>query len=243
MPRPSRAGAPHTGQSPAAGAGQRPIRVILADDHRVVTDALSRALSSQPGIRIVGGAASVAEVRELAGTPVDVVLMDYRFPDGTGVQAIRAIRAKSPGARVVMLTALDDDQTILDSVQAGADGYITKDRNIDDVVKAVRDAYAGAMLLPGSIIAMIASHVAAAHEHPVEQSSAETLTTRELQVLTALSEGLSTPDLCAHLGITPNTLRTHVQNIMAKLRVHSKLEAVAFALRNRLIEPPRRADR
>jgi DNA-binding NarL/FixJ family response regulator len=213
--------------------------VILADDHRVVTDALARVLSAQPDIRIVGIAATVAEVRELAGTPVDVVLMDYRFPDGTGVQALRSIRSRSPGARIVMLTALDDDETILDSVQAGADGYITKDRNIEDVVNAVRDAHAGAMLLPASVIRMIASRVAAAHERSAEPSTVDPLTTRELQVLTALSEGLSTPGVCAQLGITPNTLRTHVQNIMAKLHVHSKLEAVAFALRHRLIEPPR----
>ena len=219
--------------------GARPIRVILADDHRVVTDALSRVLSAQPDIQIVGVAASVAEVRELAGTPVDVVLMDYRFPDGTGLQAIRPIKTRSPGARVVMLTALDDDETILDSVQAGADGYITKDRNVDEVVQAVRDAHAGAMLLPPAVIRMIASRVAAAHERPAESVTVEPLTGRELEVLKALSEGLSTPGVCAQLGITPNTLRTHVQNIMAKLRVHSKLEAVAFAIRHRLIEPPR----
>ena len=239
MPRPPRTGTPTDGPSPATGASTRPIRVILADDHRVVTDALSRVLSSVHDIRIVGIAATVAEVRELAGTPVDVVLMDYRFPDGTGVQALRAIRSRSPGARVVMLTALDDDETILDSVQAGADGYITKDRNIDDVVNAVRDAHAGAMLLPASVISMIASRVAAAHERQAETPAADPLTGRELQVLEALSEGLSTPGVCARLGITPNTLRTHVQNITAKLHVHSKLEAVAFALRHGLIEPPR----
>lgn len=239
MPRDPRVGARPGGSSPSSGAGTRAIRVILADDHRMVTDALKRVLSSEPDIRIVGTASTVAEVRDLSSTPVDVVLMDYRFPDGTGVQAIRAIRARSPGARIVMLTALDDDETILDSVQAGADGYLTKDHNIEDVVDAVRAAHAGAMLLPPSVIRMIASRVAAAHERPVEPMSAEALTPRELQVLTALSEGLSTPGVCAQLGITPNTLRTHVQNIMAKLHVHSKLEGVAFALRHGLIEPPR----
>jgi len=239
MAREPRAGTPRSGPAPVSGAAVRQIRVILADDHRVVTDALARVLSAQPDIRIVGVAATVAEVREMASTPVDVVLMDYRFPDGTGVQAIRAIRLRSPGARIVMLTALDDDETILDSVQAGADGYLTKDHNIEDVVNAVRDAHAGAMLLPPSVIRMIASRVAAAHDRPPEATSAEQLTARELEVLTALSEGLSTPGVCAQLGITPNTLRTHVQNIMAKLHVHSKLEAVAFALRHRLIEPPR----
>jgi len=166
-------------------------------------------------------------------------LMDYRLPDGTGAEATRAIKARWPAARVVMLTALNDDETVLESIQAGADGYLTKDRAVEEVVNAVRAANAGEPLLPRSVIVGIAQRVASARDRGLERRQVEPLTPRELEVLKTLAEGLSTPEICDRLFIAPNTLRTHVQNIMGKLRVHSKLEAVAFALRHRLVEPPR----
>jgi DNA-binding NarL/FixJ family response regulator len=213
--------------------------VLLVDDHRLIPGALAHVLSHEPDMRVVGIAASVAETREVAKDPVDVVLMDYRLPDGTGVDATRIIKARWPNARVVMLTAVDDDEVVLESIQAGADGYLTKDRAVEDVVATVRAAHAGATLLPRSVIVSIARRVAAARDRQVDKPPIETLTRRELEVLRALVEGLSTPEICERLFITPNTLRTHVQNIMGKLHVHSKLEAVAFALRHRLVEPPR----
>jgi two-component system NarL family response regulator len=213
--------------------------VLLVDDHRLLIESLARVLALEPDIRIVGTATSVAEAREAAREQVDVVLMDYRLPDGTGVDATRAIKTRWPASRVVMLTAIDDDETVLESIQAGADGYLTKDEAVDDVVATVRAAHAGATLLPRSVIIAIARRVAEARDRQAERSPVEALTRRELEVLRALTEGLSTPEVCDHLSITPNTLRTHVQNIMGKLHVHSKLEAVAFALRNKLVEPPR----
>jgi len=199
-------------------------------------------LAREPDIEVVGVAGSVAQAKELARERLDVVLMDYRLPDGTGADATRAIKARWPVARVVMLTAVKDDETVLESIQAGADGYLTKDRAADDVVQAVRAAYAGETLLPRSVILEIARRVAAAKEKTDDRRMIEPLTPRELEVLRALTDGLSTPEICEKLYIAPNTLRTHVQNIMGKLRVHSKLEAVAFALKNRLVEPPRAED-
>jgi two-component system NarL family response regulator len=216
-----------------------PIRVLLVDDHQLLTGSLSQVLSSEPDITVVGVAGTVADARALSRDRLDVVLMDYRLPDGTGAEATRAIKSRWPGARVVMLTALADDETVLESIQAGADGYLTKDRAVEDVVSAVRDAHAGETLLPRSVIMGIAQRVAAARDRNADRQHIEPLTPRELEVLRALTEGLATPEICERLFIAPNTLRTHVQNIMGKLHVHSKLEAVAFALRNRLVEPPR----
>jgi DNA-binding NarL/FixJ family response regulator len=220
----------------------KPIRVLLVDDHVLLTDALSQILVRETDIHVVGVAATVAEAKALARERLDVVLMDYRLPDGTGAEATRAIKARWPAARVVMLTALNDDETILESIQAGADGYLTKDHAVDEVVEGVRAAHAGETLLPRSVIVGIAQRVAAARDRGADRRQIEPLTPRELEVLRALSEGLSTPEICDRLFIAPNTLRTHVQNIMGKLRVHSKLEAVAFALRHRLVEPPRTED-
>jgi DNA-binding NarL/FixJ family response regulator len=220
----------------------KPIRVLLVDDHQLLTGALAKTMAYESDIQVVGVAGSVGEAKALARERLDVVLMDYRLPDGTGAEATRAIKARWPAARVVMLTALNDDETILESIQAGADGYLTKDRAVDEVVEAVRSAHAGETLLPRSVILGIAQRVAAARDRGSERRQLEPLTARELEVLRALTEGLSTPEICERLFIAPNTLRTHVQNIMGKLRVHSKLEAVAFALRHRLVEPPRTED-
>ena len=218
------------------------IRVLLVDDHQLLTDALAQLLAHESDIRVAGVARTVAEAKNAARDRVDVVLMDYRLPDGTGADATRAIKARWPAAKVIMLTAISDDETVLDSIQAGADGYMTKDRAIEDVVGAVRAAQAGEILLPRSVVFGIAQRVAAAREKGATRAPVEQLTPRELEVLRALSEGLSSKEICERLYIAPNTLRTHVQNIMGKLRVHSKLEAVAFALRHRLVEPPRSYD-
>jgi DNA-binding NarL/FixJ family response regulator len=223
-------------------AETRPIRVLFVEDHQLLADALSAMLAREPDIEVVGVAGTVADAKQLSRERLDVVLMDYRLPDGTGAEATRAIKARWPAARVVMVTALTDDETVLESIQAGADGYITKDRAAEDVVHAVRAAHAGETLLPRSVIVEIARRVAAARERGDERRMIEPLTPRELEVLRALTEGLSTPDICERLFIAPNTLRTHVQNIMGKLRVHSKLEAVAFALKYRLVDPPRSED-
>jgi DNA-binding NarL/FixJ family response regulator len=218
------------------------IRVLFVEDHQLLAEALSAMLAREPDMTVVGIAGSVTEAKALSRERIDVALMDYRLPDGTGAEATRAIKARWPAARVVMLTAVKDDETVLESIQAGADGYLTKDRAADDVVQAVRAAYAGETLLPRSVIVEIARRVAAARERGDDRRIVEPLTPRELEVLRALTDGLSTPEICERLYIAPNTLRTHVQNIMGKLRVHSKLEAVAFALKNRLVDPPQPED-
>jgi DNA-binding NarL/FixJ family response regulator len=223
-------------------ADSKRIRVLLVDDHQLLTGSLSQLLAKEPDIAVVGVAGTVAEAKAMARERLDVVLMDYRLPDGTGAEATRAIKARWPNARVVMLTALNDDETVLESIQAGADGYLTKDRAVEDVVGAVRSAQAGETLLPRNVILGIAQRIAAARDRGADRRQADPLTPRELEVLRALTEGLSTREICDGLFIAPNTLRTHVQNIMGKLRVHSKLEAVAFALRHGLVEPPKPED-
>lgn len=223
-----------------------PIRVLLVEDHQLLTDLLAQVLGREPDVQVVGVAASVSGAREFArdrrDVDVDVILLDFRLPDGTGVDAIRAMKDRWPAARIVMLTAVADDETILEAIQAGADGYLTKDRALDEIVGAVRAVHAGETLLPRSVILVIAHRVAEARQQGRENTNVEPLTPRELDVLQALAQGLSSQEISEQLRIAPNTFRTHVQNIMAKLRVHSKLEAVAFALRHRLVEPPKVTD-
>jgi DNA-binding NarL/FixJ family response regulator len=214
------------------------IRVLLVDDHQLLTDALAGLMRHAADLEVVGVAASVAEVREQARQPLDVALMDYLLPDGTGAEATREIKRRWPSAKVIMLTAIADDETMLDAVEAGADGYLTKERAGSEVVDAVRAAHAGEMLLPRAVAYELAQRVGAARSKAASNIEVHDLTPRELEVLRALVEGRSSRDICAELYIAPNTLRTHVQNLLAKLRVHSKLEAVALALRQQLVEMP-----
>ncbi len=219
------------------------IRVLLVDDHRAMADALGRLLATEPGITMVPAAYSAAEARARLREPVDVVLMDYALPDGTGAEVTRAVKARRPKAPVIMLTAHDDDETVLDSIQAGADGFLSKTASTDEVVAAIRSAHAGETLLPPAVIAKIALRVRMAKELGVDGPKIEPLTARELEILRLLSAGRTTREICTELSIAPNTLRTHVQNITGKLKVHSKLEAVVFALRYGLVEPPTPDDR
>lgn len=214
-----------------------PIRVLLVDDHRLFLDSLARLLEAVPEIAVACSSASVAGIGACGPGEVDVALVDYQLRDGTGIDAIRAVRARWPGARIVMLTGIEDEETLMATIRAGADGYLTKDRAAEDVVRTVRSAHAGATLLPEPVIAAIARRLAA----PAPAAPPDQLTPRELEILRALVEGLSTHETCVRLGISPNTFRTHVQNLTGKLGVHSKLEAVAHALRHGLVEPPRGA--
>ncbi len=214
------------------------IRVLVVDDHRVLAEALTAALSEEPDMDVVGIAGSVAEIPDHLASHVDVVLMDYMLGDGTGADGTRIVKARQPDAAVVILTAVSDGETILETVKAGADGYLTKDRALDDVVSSVRAAHAHEILLPRAVIMEIALRVAEARQNPPDAAPLEPLTPRELEVLRLLTEGLDSDAICDRLSIAPNTLRTHTQNMMSKLGTHSKLETVAFALRHGLVEPP-----
>lgn len=217
----------------------RSTRVLIVEDERLLAEMLSEVIAGEPDMLVVGVAGTVLAATALAARQPDVVLMDYRLPDGTGAHATQAIKARWATARVVMLSALYDDETVMESIQAGADGFLTKESAIDDVVAAVRSAHAGDVLLPAAVIAEIAWRVADARAHPSQPSVAKPLTARELAILRVLATGASSQAMCESLAISPNTLRTHTEHILHKLGVHSKLEAVVHGLRHGLLEPPR----
>jgi DNA-binding NarL/FixJ family response regulator len=212
--------------------------VLIVEDVGLLAEMLSEVISGEPDMQVVGVAGTVVAASALAAQHPDVVLMDYRLPDGTGADATRAIKARWATARVVMLSALHDDATIMESIQAGADGFLTKETAIDDVVAAVRRAHAHEILLPAAVISEIATRVAQAGANASPPFIAKPLTTRELGILRLLATGASTEAMCESLSVSPNTLRTHLDHILHKLGVHSKLEAVVFGLRHGLLEMP-----
>ncbi len=206
---------------------------------------MARALNSEAGIRVVGAVSAVGQLAARLGQGVDVVLMDYLLPDGTGADATRIVKAMSPMTKVVMLTAVDSDRSLLESATAGADAYLTKDRPIEDVVGAVRAVCEGSAHLDEAVRKEVRRRER--QRRGEERLLTEPLTRRELEILDALAVGIDSPGVCSLLGISKNTLRTHVQHIVEKLNAHSRLEAVSIGLAVGLVQvgpasrPQRRA--
>ncbi len=200
------------------------IRVLLVDDHALLTDALARLLSDEPDIEVVGKATGI---RELTDTPetFDVAVVDYLLPDGNGAEATQLIKRRWPESRVVILSALVDYPAVARARRAGADAYLGKELAAGMLVDALRQVHRGTP----------PAYPATRPRPWPARGANDVLTARELEVLRALAEGHSTRQICIDLGVAANTVRTHVQNIIGKLAVHSKMEAVALARRNRIL--------
>lgn len=208
------------------------IRVLIVDDHTMVAEGLADALSVHADIDVVGCAGTVSEARSLADEHrPDVVLMDYRLPDGDGAGAARSIRAKRRGTAVVMVTGSDHDSVVASAVAAGCSGYVTKGQSVEDVVAAVRAAARGEMTLPVEALVRLVPGAQ-------NRAAAEALTPRELEVLRHLAAGRSTHDIATELVLSPHTVRNHVQRLLRKLGAHSKLEAVRVAVQHGIVDYP-----
>jgi DNA-binding NarL/FixJ family response regulator len=177
---------------------------------------------------------------ELAGehTP-DVVLMDLEFKGGTmnGIDATRRIKDVSPSTRVVIMTAHDDERLLVDAVEAGASGFLSKDEAADEVLAAVKAAADGESLIDPNLLSRLLHQVTREREQRREvQAMFDALTEREWEILRMLATGMRNDDIATTLFISPQTVQTHVRNVLGKLRVHSKLEAVALAVKHDQID-------
>jgi DNA-binding NarL/FixJ family response regulator len=220
-----------------------PISVLLVDDHQMFTDALSRSLASEHDLLPIGAVGTVAEaVIECGRRSPDVILVDLRVPDMLGVAGIRSLRRVSPGSAVVVVTDRDDAVAITMAIQAGARGFVLKTQAVEDLVVTIRQVAVGEILFSVSDMPSMAARVQLAMQREIEaRRTFERLTAREGQILALLAQGRSTTETATALHISPLTVRSHVKSILAKLGVHSKLEAVSYALRNGLVEAERPA--
>lgn len=203
------------------------MRVLVVDDHQMMAESLAAVLGSEPDVDVVGVAATAADALARATdlTP-DVVLMDFRLPDGDGGTATEAIRRAVPSTQVVMFSGYVDDSTLSRAVDAGCVGFVHKTADVDTLLDAVRRADLGEPVFSADDLSRLVRHLRD-DTRPVGSD----LTSRELEVLQLLAEGATTDRLAEQLFISKHTARSHVRNILAKLGAHSKLEAVAVAAR------------
>jgi DNA-binding NarL/FixJ family response regulator len=211
------------------------IRVLVVDDHVVFSDALATILGAEPEIEVVGKGGTVQEAISLArALQPDVVLLDIHMPDGSGIEAVAAIKKDRPQTQVVILTSDEDESVLRSAVQAGVTGYLSKHESAAQVVQAVRSAARGEALIAPYMLARLLQGL-----HKKDQPAPTTLLTkRELEVLRELSLGHDNDAVATALRMSPNTVRTHVQNILSKLKVHSKLEAVSRGIREGWVRIP-----
>ena len=204
-------------------------RVLVVDDHEVFSDALEAFLGRQPDIAVVGSARDADEAMTLLGKEPHVVLMDLDMPGTDGIEATRRIRDAAPDAKVVLVTGVERPDAIAKAMSAGACGYVPKSRAVDDVMDAVRRAAAGEIVMPAGDLPSVLGQLRNSGEDGLAR-----LTPRETQVLQALAAGETAARIAASLGISRLTVQSHVKSILAKLRVHSKIEAITLAWRHGL---------
>lgn len=210
----------------------RPIRVLIVDDHEVLAASLARVLDEEPDMVSVGLAQNLAQARARVATETpDVLLLDRRLPDGDGVTAIPELRAIRPSMNIVVLTAADSDHVLVQAIEAGAAGFVSKTRGLGEVTAAVRAAAAGeAVISPEMLSRLLPKLTRSAGPEPE-------LTRREQEVLNMLGEGLSNAAIAEQLTVSVHTVRNHIANLSAKLGAHSKLEVLSIAIRRGLLSP------
>ncbi len=209
------------------------IRLLLVDDQNLFREGLHTLLSSQSDLEVVGEAANGNEALQLAASlHPQVVLMDLRMPVLDGVSATRELHRSQPECRVIILTTFDDDENIFEGLRAGAVGYLLKDTPSQNLYQAVRAAARGESFLQPSVAAKVVAEFARLSNAPPKKESSAELSDREMEIVRLLARGLSNREIADQLVITEGTVKNHVSNILSKMGVRDRTQAVLKAKEN-----------
>jgi DNA-binding NarL/FixJ family response regulator len=217
---------------------EAPIRVVIADDQRVVRDGLVMLVGLIEGVEVAGTASNGREALEqVRAERPDVVLMDLRMPELDGVDATREIRSALPGTQVLVLTTYADDESLFPALQAGARGYLTKDAGAEEIAEAIRAVAAGRTHLDPDVQQRIVAALVdpAARPAPAEQQLPDDLTPREVEVLQLIADGLSNAEIAERLVVSGATVKTHVNRIFSKTGARDRAQAVRYAYTRGLV--------
>ena len=202
------------------------IRVFSVDDHPLLREGIAAIINNQPDMQVIGQAANGKDaVQEFKKHQPDVTLMDLRLPDMSGIDAMIAIRAEYPEARIILLTTFEGDVEIKRALEAGARGYLLKSMPPKELVEVIRQVHAGKKRIPPQLAAQLAEHM-----------SDETLTTREIEVLGQIAGGNRNRDIAEQLFISEETVKVHIKHIMEKLGASDRTQAVAIGIRRGIIQ-------
>jgi DNA-binding NarL/FixJ family response regulator len=216
------------------------IRVLIADDQALFRRGLFVVLGTEEFVEVVAeaenGEEAVARAAELAP---DVVLMDVRMPRINGIEAARQIRDLLPSTKILMLTVSDEEDDLYEAIKAGANGYLLKEISVEEVAEAIRAVIQGQSLISPSMASKLLNEFNSLAKQAAEREQFPTpvLTARELEVLKLVAKGMSNKEVADQLYISENTVKNHVRNILEKLHLHSRMEAVMYAVRKRLLDP------
>jgi two-component system nitrate/nitrite response regulator NarL len=211
------------------------MRVLIVDDHRLFAEAIRRTLEDED-LEVAIATTGQEAMRVAASSEPDLVLLDLVLPGEHGLEVGEQLLGHAPEAKLVALTAVQDPAVVGDAMRIGFHGFITKQSSLAELVPNVRAVLDGQVVLPHRLAP---SSSRRPPPDPTATLQASHLTAREKVVLALLVEGLNGPQIARRLLISPNTVRTHVQSILTKLQVHSRLEAVAFAIKHRIVDSPR----
>ena len=220
-------------------AGLECIRVAVVDDQELFRRGLVMLLSAEDDIEVVGEAAGAEGAAEIAARSApDVMLLDVRMPKISGIEACALIKGQAPAVKIIMLTASDEEGDLYDAIKSGASGYLLKDSSIDEVAQAIRLVASGQSLISPMMAAKLLAEFKAISGVDVKPLRLPKLTDRELEVLNLVARGLNNREIADKLFISENTVKNHVRNMLEKLQLHSRIEAVMYAVRQRLLDPP-----
>jgi DNA-binding NarL/FixJ family response regulator len=217
-----------------------PIRVLVVDDQELFRRGLTMLLAIEPGIEVIGEAGDGVEGTTLATTAApDVILLDIRMPKRSGIEACLAIKEAVPSAKIIMLTVSDEEADLYEAVKSGAAGYLLKDSSIEEVAQAVRVVADGQSLIsPSMAVKLIDEFKQMSRPEREHVPGGLRLTERELEVLRLVAKGMNNREIARELYISENTVKNHVRNILEKLQLHSRMEAVMYAVREKLLDLP-----